>query len=373
MDNQDNLLGVIQTIFRWKKTIRNVCLVTFIGALALSLLMDDYYQATTIFYPASPELANPEQMFGNTGNITNYFGTDHDLDRTAEIANSAELMEFMIHKFDLYNHYGIDSTTNKRKAKVREIFRGQYVATTNKNDAIEINVEDTDPALAALMANTACEKVNEISQRLTKESQAKLLSAFVDQNLKQKYIDLKILGDSLQKLQIKYGVFDMETPGEYLSKTLVHAESEITRSKGRLEILENNAAIPRDTIEYIKANLRAYEKERNNLRSSNNNSNINIKDYSEGYPKVMMLKDLHFQARKQLSFDLERYNQIKSSYNTNIPAIHVIERASNPLIKSRPKRSLIVIGAVLAAFLFTLLGAMIADNYRHTDWKELLK
>jgi tyrosine-protein kinase Etk/Wzc len=372
MDNQDNLLGVIQTIFRWKKTIRNVCLATFVGTLALAFLMDDYYQATTVFYPASPELANPEQMFGNTGIVTNYFGTDRDLDRTAEIANSTELKEFMIHKFDLHAHYGIDSTTNKRKAKVREIFSGLYVATKNKNDAIEINIEDTDPALAALMANTACEKVNEISQKLTKESQAKLLIAF-DQNLKQKYIDLKILGDSLQKTQSKYGLFDMETPGEYISKTLIHAESEITRSKARLEVLSNNPLIPQDTIEYIKANLRAYQRERDNLKTAGGNGNMNVKDYSEGYPKVMMLKDLHFQARKQLSYDLERFNQIRSSYKTDIPAIHVIEKAERPLLKSRPKRSLIVLGAVLAAFLFTLLGAMIADNYRYTDWKEVLK
>jgi tyrosine-protein kinase Etk/Wzc len=371
MDNQDNLLGVIQTIFRWKKTIRNVCLVTFIGALVLAFMMDDYYKATTIFYPASPELASPEQMFGNTGIITSYFGSDRDLDRTAEIANSKELAEFMIQKFNLYEHYGIDSTTNKRKAKVREIFGGQYVATKNKNDAIEISIEDTDPALAAVMANTACEKVNEISQKLTKEAQSKILSAF-DQNLKKKYIDLVILGDSLQKMQVKYGLFDMETPGEYITKTLMRAESEITRSKARLEVLQNNPAIPQDTIEYIKANLRAYEKERASLKTAGG-SNMNIKDYSEGYPKVMMLKDLHFQARKQLSYDLERYNQIKSSYMTNIPALHIIEHAEKPLLKSRPKRTLVVLGAVLAAFLFTLLGAMIADNYRYTDWKEVLR
>jgi tyrosine-protein kinase Etk/Wzc len=370
MDNQDNLLGVIQTIYRWKKTIRNVCLVTLVGALILAFMMDDYYKATTIFYPASPELASPEQMFGNTGIITSYFGSDRDLDRTAEIANSKELMEYMIQKFNLYEHYGIDSTTNKRKAKVREIFGGQYVANKNKNDAIEISIEDTDPALAATMANAACEKVNEISQKLTKEAQSKILSAF-DQNLKKKYIDLVVLGDSLQKMQVKYGLFDMETPGEYISKTLMRAESEITRSKARLEVLQNNPVIPQDTVEYIKANLRAYEKEKVSLKTAG--SNMNIKDYSEGYPKVMMLKDLHFQARKQLSYDLERYNQIKSSFVTNIPAIHVIEHAEKPLLKSRPKRTLVVLGAVLAAFLFTLLGAMIADNYRYTDWKEVLK
>ena len=83
MDHHDNLLGVFQTIYRWRKTIRNVCLLALAGSIAGTLLLDTYYQATTIFYPASPQLANPELMFGNTGQVTDYYGSDRDLDRIA--------------------------------------------------------------------------------------------------------------------------------------------------------------------------------------------------------------------------------------------------------------------------------------------------
>ena len=107
MNHHDNLLGVLQTLFRWKKAIRNACLLALAGSLLVSFLfMKDQYQATTIFYPASPELASPELMFGNTGQVMEYFGSDRDLDRMTEIANSSELVDYMVAKFGLYAHYG---------------------------------------------------------------------------------------------------------------------------------------------------------------------------------------------------------------------------------------------------------------------------
>jgi uncharacterized protein involved in exopolysaccharide biosynthesis len=72
-----------------------------------------------------------------------------------------------------------------------------------------------------------------------------------------------------------------------------------------------------------------------------------------------------------LSYDKERYNQIKAAYNTNIPSLQVVEAAETPLIKSRPHRSILVIASVIAAFLFAVIAVLIADAYRDVDWRSL--
>ncbi|MCC6411230.1 MAG: hypothetical protein IT270_06205 [Saprospiraceae bacterium] len=371
MTNHDNLLSVFQTIYRWRKTIRNVCIAAAIGSVGISLLLKNYYQATTIFYPASPELANPELIFGFTSQVTNYFGSDRDLDRLAEIANSTEVVDFMVNKYRLYDHYDIDSTAKDGPHKVRKHFRKLYSALKNKNDAIELSIEDTDPQLAADMANTARNKINEIGQRLTKNSQAKLIETFED-NIKRKHADLTLIGDSLRNMQAKYNIFSAGAQGEQLSSQLAIAESEITHYRAKLEILEPNQNIPRDTIAYIKANLRAYQRERQQLMTNDPNSEqMTLKQYNEGLPLVSVLSDLHFQARKQLSYDLERYNQIKSAYNTDIPSLHLVEAAEIPRIKSRPKRSILVLVSVLAALIFTTLAALLAEAYRDINWEKI--
>ena len=371
MSNRDNLLGVFSSIYRWRKAIRNICLITLIGSIVITLLLDNYYKATTIFYPASPELANPELIFGYTSKVTDYFGSDRDLDRLVEISVSNEVVDYMGSKFRLYDHYDIDSTSKEGPHKVRKRFRKLYSVLKNRNDAIELSIEDTDPQLAAAMANAARDKINAIGQRLIKSSQATLLATFED-NMTRKRTELAILGDSLNTLKKFYNIYDAGSQGGQLAQNLTKAESEIIRGRARLEILENNPLIPQDTIQYIKADVRAYERELARLTSPNvKDDRLNLERFNEGLPKVSILGDLHFQGRKQLSYDLERYNQIMAAYKTDIPALQLVEIAETPRIKSRPGRTVIVLASVVAAFFFSILGALIADAYKDINWREV--
>lgn len=373
MDQRDNLLGVLKSLYRWRKAIRNVCVATLVGSIIVSLFLDNYYQSTTIFYPSNPELANPEMIFGYTTEITNYFGNDRDLDRLDEMANSRELLDFLVAKFKLYEHYDIDSTDRDGPFKVRKQLKKLYSAQKNKNDAIELSVEDTDPVFAMDMANAARIKIDEIGQRLIKSSQANILMAFED-NIRHKTGEINMLADSLRYLQERYSIYDVAAAGERISNQLSYTQAEIVRAEARIEALEKDPLIPRDTIAYIKADKKAFESERRSLQvADKNGENLTLDRFKQGAPMVAVIADRHFQARKQLTYDMERFNQMKSAYNTKMPALQVIEIAEKPLNKSRPFRSVIVIASVLAALLFSSLGALIADTYRDIDWKKLEK
>lgn len=362
--NRDNLLGVFQTLYRWRKTIRNVCLLTAAGSVGGSLLLKDHYQAATTFYPVSTQVFSPELTFGYTSQVQNYFGDDRELDRYLEIANGSELRDYMVRHFDLYKKYGIDSTSPKGPYTVREIFRGYYSAQKNKNDAVELTMEDTDPVLSAEMANEARNRISKIAQRIVKESQGDLLKAF-ETNLKEKQALLIVLSDSLMRMQNKYRVFDAELLGQQLASQLTGAEAEVIKNSARLEVLQNNPLVPQDTVEFIKAERRAYERQRDMLRAATMPDGApSLTVVQRIMPQMLMLKDQHFQARKQMTYDLERYNMIRAAYTTDIKALHVVEVATTPLIKSRPKRSIIVIASVIAAFFFTLLAVLIAEAYR---------
>ncbi|HLP94786.1 MAG TPA: hypothetical protein VK168_12160 [Saprospiraceae bacterium] len=371
MSNRDTLLGVFGTIYRWRKALRNVCLIALIGSAALALRMDNYFRSTTIFYPANQDLSKPELIFGAMTKVTEYFGTDRDVDRLLEIASSNELVDYMIDRYQLFAHYDIDSSSAEGRHWARLKFRELYSVQKNKNDAIELTVEDTDPKLASDLANGAREKIDDIAQRLTKNSQAQLLASF-DVNLKRKNAELLRLGDSLKNIQSEYHIYSGGFQGEQLSEQLSRAEEDIARNRARLEVLNGNPLIPADTVEYIKANLRGAMRQREMLLSRQPKDGVlSIRDYNEGIGKVSIANDLHNQARKQFSFDLERYNQILAAYNTKIPAVQLVVPAEPAMVKQRPKRSMIVIGAVVAAFLFTLLAALLADAYRDVNWKEL--
>ncbi len=371
-ENRDNLLEVIQALYRQRRVILNVCLVALVASVSISLLLDNYYEAKTVFYPTSPRLANPELLFGYTGQVTDYFGSDRDLDRLAEIARSREVEDFLIERFDLYTHYGIDSTSKRGIHKLRKRLRKLYTVQKNKNDAIELTVEDRDPQVAADMANAARQKIDEIAQRLTKESQLKLLNAF-ENNLKRKQVELERLADSLRRVQAFYNIYDVGTQSAQIAGQLSLADLEVIRYRARLEVLESDPNVPRDTLAFIRANLKAYEQQRQQLRAAGGNTEVLTVDrLNEAMPRIAILQDMHYQARKQLTYDLERYNQILATYSTDIPALLVIEAAEPPPVKSRPVRSLIVLASLLGTFLFTSLAVLVADAYRGVRWRSLL-
>lgn len=370
MNNPDNLLGVLATILHNRKKLIRLALVVGIGSAAISLFLPTYYASTATFYPASPQLASPELLFGNTAQVTEYYGSETDLDRMLTIAESNEVVDFMIKKYRLYEHYAIDSTTKKAPFNVRQRFADLYKVTKTRADAIQLTVEDTDPEWAAAMVNSAMAKINDIASRLTRESQAQLLSAF-ETSMTEKQILLKTYGDSLKILRRESGIIDATSQGEMLAEMVGKSESEVTKGRIRLEELEKNPLIPRDTIAYIRANLKAVEKEYFDLTDEHSVKSMNVKRFNEGLSKVQEIQDLHFQGRKQLSYDVERFNQIRAAYRTNFPSLHVVESGEVPVVKSRPTRSIIVLAATLAALIFAILAMLVAENYRNVNWKEL--
>jgi tyrosine-protein kinase Etk/Wzc len=363
----ESLIDILKVLVAQKKLIRNITLATLVGSIVISLLLPNYYRSATSFYPASPDLANPEQLFGNTGNITNYFGNEHDLDRLLEIANSEDMVRFMIDSFQLYQHYDIDQNDAEGTFDVRKKFRKLYSVEKNKFDAIEIAIEDKDRTRCAPMINAAREKVNEIAQKLTKKSQRNLLTAF-EKNMADKQLAIAVLNDSIEQLKNQYGIYDVGTQSGQLGNMATYSRTQVIQTRAILESLEADENVPRDTIAFIKARLKGYE---SYLKSLEATGSLSASGFNKGSQVIQVLQDLHYQARKQLSYDIERYNQIKATYNTQIQALHVIQVGEPPLKKSRPTRSVLVIAATLAAFLFTCLGILFRESFKDISWRQL--
>jgi tyrosine-protein kinase Etk/Wzc len=366
MDNRDNLLGVLATLFKWKKQILKVILLAGIGTAASSFFfLDDYYKASTVFYVASPDLFKPEQMFGNSTKDMDYYGTDADLDRVLTIAESNELYDYLIKNFDLYKHYDIDSTKQKAPFKVREHLQKLYEVKKTSRDAVELSVEDTDREFAARMANTAREKIDEITQRLIRNSQLSLIKAY-ESSFIEKEKTLVGIDDTLMRLRQNYGVIDPEHQTEAVTKSAVESDANYIRSKAKLDALSKIPNLPKDTIAFLEATMKGYEEE-------SKRSTAVLKRYNEGYNGVLSMKNQFERESDQVNRDKQRFLQLRIAYSTKISAVSVIETAAIPIVKERPRRTIIIVSAMLIALIFSVIGVLLADNYKDVSWKEITK
>lgn len=326
--------------------------------------MPVYYRSTTTFLAASPDLAKPELLYGGGNFEPEYYGNKSDIDRLLTLAESSELVEFLIDSFDLYAHYEIDSSGPRAPFKVREKLFGLYEVQKTKRDAIELSVEDQDKVLAANMANAAREKVDELAQRLIKEGQAKSILAY-EINISSKEKQLVTLSDSLARLRRLYGIYNSEAQTESLTEQYARAESKLVRNQARLEVLRNSGRAKADTLLILNATVEGQLQEVNRLEER-------IDKLNEGMASVNIIHKQYLEANQSLGEDKERYKVLVSTYQSNIPATIVVEKASVPLIKSRPKRMIIVLAATAIAFLFSIVTVLLIESYKEINWREII-
>jgi len=334
MSQPETLIDVIAVLWRWRYKIIAVTTIATIGAVIISLLLPNYYKATTSFYAASEDLGKPIPI-GEIDRNIRYYGNDTDVDRLLTIANSSDIKSNLIQEFGLYEHYEIDPKSKDAQHKINLKFSKLYNITKTKLDAIELSVEDTEPELAARIANSARDKINDWAQKTVKNSQLKLLETFENKIKKNEKL-LHALGDSLTRLKKKYNVFDLETQTQVLLEQL-----SLAKSKGQ------------------SRQAKALEDQ--------------IQNYNDGYSIVSSMSAEHEAFSTQLGIDKEKQRQLKSSYDSPFNALIIIEPASTPLVKSRPKRSIYVLGAALFTFILTTLAALIIDTSKAVKWDEVLK
>jgi uncharacterized protein involved in exopolysaccharide biosynthesis len=363
MEHKDNLLGVLTTLFKWKKQILYVCLIAGVGTVVISLFMDNYYTSFTSFYAASPDQALPEPV-GIEAGERDYYGESEDIDRVLTVAESNEVANYLINKYNLYEHYDIDTTHRLAPFHVAKAFRKHYNVKKTKYDAIEISMEDKDPKLAAQMVNDARWKVDQIAQELIKGNQRIKIETY-KKAISDKLQELRSLGDSMQIIRKQYGVYNTLTQSEGLARQISQAESKRARERARRDILVNKRGINRDTIAMIDAMVSGMDQQIITLNGM-------LDQFNNGVGQVELLEQIHEEASEQLSLDKERLKQLESINSSHINTIFLVEKGEVPIYKSRPVRSLICIAAVFIAFILSVIVILILDVYKDVNWREIV-
>src|SRR5579863_3557896 len=161
MDKEFNLVAALRIILKWKKPILILVVVSAIVSAFFSVfVMDEYFLSWATFYPKNLYLDDRAMIFNSekTGGQIEYFGTKNDVSRVLSIANSAQLMEYIIDSFKLAEHYKIDKNSKFWRTKVRKKFDKNYDAIKSEHDAVHVSIYDTDPKLASDMVRAVVDK-----------------------------------------------------------------------------------------------------------------------------------------------------------------------------------------------------------------------
>jgi len=311
MDHTLNLLELIRLILRWKKPILILCALATITAVIVSdpHIIKPKFKSTSVFFAASPNMTSSQTLF--VDNNAEYFGSSDDIDRLLSIANSAPLKSYIVQKYKLFDVYKIDSAnTEYPNYKVMKELEENYTAFRNDKGAVEITVFDTDKERAATMCNEIVAKVDEMNNNIILENKRRILAIY-NTKINEKQEKIKVLNDSIVSVKM---------------------------------MLQGAPSGP--------ASLR-------NSGSENSSRTPELLDQ-----QLKLLEDQKKAGLKELNNTIGLAEQYRSTINTNIPTVFILEKAYAAEKKSKPIRWIIVLGSLLAALSGSIIMAWCIEKFR---------
>ncbi|MBP7497038.1 MAG: hypothetical protein KA792_05175 [Bacteroidales bacterium] len=327
--NKADTAYLLNFIYKWRKILIYIVLISFALSVILSspLFITPKFKSTVILFPTSSNALSKALVSENAGNKSDIleFGEEEQAEQLLQILYSNEIRNRIVEKFDLMNHYGIDSTSSYKMTKLYRIFKSNISFRRNEFMAVEIDVYDKDPQIAADIANEIANLVDTVKNNIQRE-RARFGYKIVEKEYAKICREVKTMEDSLAKLR-ELGINGYEIQTEMLNRQLAK------------EIAKNN-------VRGIKA-----IEDRLTLLTKYGGAYVSIRD-------ALILQN------KQLSFIKAKYEEAKIDASEYLPQKFVVDFAFKAEKKSYPVRWLIVLISICSSFIFSVIVLIILDNIK---------
>ena len=277
-----------------------------------------HYQSTVVMFSTSSNAVS--QLVMAEGNYNEFldvtqFGNDLHVEQMIQVLESREIKDYLIEKYDLVKHYNLDTTKKYWKTKLYKYLNNNLTFSRTHNLAVQITVEDTDPQLAADMANDIAEYYDVLKRRIV---QQRSREAFHILEKEMENIDSMtcVYMDSLSNI-MAHGVYDYETQSERFMQQYA--------------------------VEIAKGNSAGAERLRKEL--------ANLEEWG---PRYVSVRDRLFHLKEVQELMQAKYQNASVDAAYSLPQKFVVEKAVPADKKCYPKKLVIMIVTTLCVLVFCI-------------------
>lgn len=168
MSQEQNFNSGELVSFLWskRKALIIVTAIALVASTAVSVMMTPYYMSRAVVFPTK---SNSVDFNSNSRNSVVEFGDEADAERLLQVLISPEIRDSLSNKYDLYNHYEIDSTQAHAKFEFQKAYEGNIKFDRTRYNSINIDVYDTDPEIAAEIANDIVRLVDTVMNKMIRQ------------------------------------------------------------------------------------------------------------------------------------------------------------------------------------------------------------
>ena len=312
------------------KKLKFLALVAVAAAIvsgAASFLITPKYKSKVVLFPAA---STPLSQVLLTNYPTNKniegFGEEEEAEQVLQVLYSDMIKDKIINKYDLLSHYKVKPDSKTRKSDLYKEFESNSSFRRTEFNSIEITIMDSDPVMAANIANDISNLIDTVLNEIRKD-----------------------------RVKQAYNIVQQEYIAYQQKVKLMEDSINVLRSGG---VNHYEVTVDRLTEGYAKALI-------NNNTNAAEKIDKRLKSISPMATQYISLRERILGDYGQLTNLRGRYLAMKVEVEQNIPTTYIVDRAFAADKKSYPIRSLIVILSMLSAIVLGIIAALIFDNWKY--------
>ena len=362
--------SVLGRLWLWRRFLAVVTGVAAVGAVVISLLLPNWYQASArLLLPTSSGSSGlASSLLADLPSAASMLlgvGSAGDFMRYQAILTSRTLMDQAVDSFDLIQVYELEDSERAEEQAAEMLYDNTELGIDLEYEFLAVSVLDRDPERAADLTNFLVRRLNDINAALASKS-AGNYRRFVEQ----RYVEAQVALDSLlaayQAFQKEHGVFDLPLQTEAFLEQIAEIRAGGMQAQVQYEAL-------RDQLGAGNAQVRS-------LKNVAEAANRQYQQAMEGSEEVLPVAQdsMPSVVRQYAELELERevqarilevigpmYEQARFDEEREVEAVQVVDYAVPPTLKARPKRLVIVIAATLSGFLLAVIFVLL-----YTWWQQ---
>lgn len=320
--------SLVKLLLGYWKSVLIILIAAALLAVFFSspLFITPLYKSTAILYPTSSNSISKvliSTTYQSDKDILE-FGENEQTEQMLQVLNSNRIRDKVIANYHLMEHYGIKPDSRYPNTKLNKLYDSRITFRRTQYNAVRITVIDSDPAMAAQIANDIAELFDSTMNTMQKEVAVKAFR-LVETEYNNLCAEMAALEDSLNTLRA-LGVFDYESQVEMLSQQLA--------------------------VELGKGNDKGVKNIQNYLDV--------LAQYGGAYYAISERLD---HDRLQLSLVKTKYEEAKVDATEDIPHKFLVNSATKAEHKTYPIRWIIVTVTVITTLILILLVLALMERY----------
>lgn len=349
VDRETDLIDLAMLLARHWKLLLLGPLGAGLLAFALTYLFAPIYSARTTFLPPQQQQSMSSTALASLGALSGLAaglgGSRTPADQYVAMVKSVYVEDRIVEAFKLQQSYDV-----KTRSEAREMFEHRLLVVAGKKDGlITIEVEDESPQRAAEMANGMVDELRRLTSQLAL-TEAQQRRVFFQGQLKATNDKLIEAQQALQSTG--FNAATLRSEPRAAADAYAKLRAQITSSEVQLQGLRRSLTEEAPEVQTLQAGLATLRAQLSRLESTLEAGGG--PDYIAKYRDFKYQEVLFEQLARQ--FEVARVDESKEG-----ALIQVIDSASAPELKSRPRRGLIAAGVAVGAAVLLLLFVVVRN------------